>query len=115
MLAFRIFQDSALKLRAVPEDEEGIDIKYLKIQLEESKAKARTTSSHDQVSTHEIDMHSCAQVPLRRLPWLPSPPRLTGYFFQPHTVQLSCLLPSLHYTQSTHVLLHHPSAAVEDG
>ncbi|KAF1980520.1 PLP-dependent transferase [Bimuria novae-zelandiae CBS 107.79] len=42
MLAFRIFQDSALKLRAIPEDEGGIDIEYLRKALRNSEA------SHDQ-------------------------------------------------------------------
>jgi DNA-binding transcriptional MocR family regulator len=50
MLAFRIFQDSALKLRAVPEDEQGIDIEYLRTQIQESEAKARAASSRSQVS-----------------------------------------------------------------
>ena len=50
MLAFRIFQDSGLKLRAVPEDEQGIDIEYLRAQIQESEAKARAASSRKQVS-----------------------------------------------------------------
>ncbi|KAF2492125.1 PLP-dependent transferase [Lophium mytilinum] len=43
MLAFRIFEDSGFhgKLRAVPEDEEGIDIKYLRQELRKSEEKAR--------------------------------------------------------------------------
>jgi DNA-binding transcriptional MocR family regulator len=42
MLAFRIFEDAGFqdKMRAVPEDEEGIDIDYLRRQLEESEQKA---------------------------------------------------------------------------
>ena len=59
MLAFRIFQDSALKLRAVPEDEEGIDIDYLRTQLEESEAHARTASGRDQVSSCKRELQSC--------------------------------------------------------
>lgn len=50
MLAFRIFQDSALKLRAVPEDEQGIDIEYLRAQIQESEAKAQAASSRSKVS-----------------------------------------------------------------
>lgn len=43
MLAFRIFDDAGLgaKLRAVPEDESGIDLGYLRRELEMSEAKAQ--------------------------------------------------------------------------
>ncbi|CAI6336357.1 unnamed protein product [Periconia digitata] len=40
MLAFRIFQDSALNLRSVPEDEEGIDIEFLRQALKKSDESA---------------------------------------------------------------------------
>lgn len=42
MLAFRIFDDSgfAKKLRAVPEDEEGIDIEFLKREIRKSEERA---------------------------------------------------------------------------
>ncbi|KAF2437776.1 PLP-dependent transferase [Karstenula rhodostoma CBS 690.94] len=47
MLAFRIFDDSGLKLRAVPEDEQGIDIKYLRSEIRktEDRAQAQSNSS----------------------------------------------------------------------
>ncbi|KAF1950094.1 PLP-dependent transferase [Byssothecium circinans] len=41
MLAFRIFEDSALKLRAVPEDDEGIDIEYLRREIKKSEEDAQ--------------------------------------------------------------------------
>ena len=42
MLAFRIFDDSGFskKLRAVPEDDEGIDIDFLKREIKKSEEKA---------------------------------------------------------------------------
>ncbi|KAF9734582.1 aminotransferase [Paraphaeosphaeria minitans] len=47
MLAFRIFDDSGLKLRAVPEDEHGIDIEYLRseIRKREDEAQSQVGSS----------------------------------------------------------------------
>ncbi|KAJ4288541.1 Valine--pyruvate aminotransferase [Kalmusia sp. IMI 367209] len=48
MLAFRIFDDSALKLRAIPEDEEGIDIEYLRRQIKKSEEKAQAQSKNDE-------------------------------------------------------------------
>lgn len=43
MLAFRIFEDSGFhkKLRAVPEDDEGIDMDYLRSQIRESEDGAK--------------------------------------------------------------------------
>ncbi|KAK4631913.1 hypothetical protein CLAFUW4_03544 [Fulvia fulva] len=44
MLAFRVFEDAGFhgdKQRAVPEDEEGIDLEYLRRELEQSEAKAK--------------------------------------------------------------------------
>jgi ABC-type uncharacterized transport system auxiliary subunit len=48
MLAFRIFEDSGFskKLRAVPEDEEGIDIDYLKREIKKSEEKARNEGNN---------------------------------------------------------------------
>ena len=42
-LAFRIFEDAGFgdKMRAVPEDEEGVDISYLRREIEKSEDKAR--------------------------------------------------------------------------
>lgn len=53
MLAFRIFDDSALKLRAVPEDEEGIDIEYLRSEIRKSEDRARAQSNDDEVSSDD--------------------------------------------------------------
>jgi hypothetical protein len=50
MLAFRIFDDSALKLRAVPEDEQGIDIEYLRSEIRKSEDRAPAQSSGEEVS-----------------------------------------------------------------
>ncbi|EME47489.1 hypothetical protein DOTSEDRAFT_41884 [Dothistroma septosporum NZE10] len=44
MLAFAVFEDAGFhgaKQRAVPEDEEGIDIEYLRNEIEKSEAKAK--------------------------------------------------------------------------
>lgn len=43
MLAFRIFEDAGFsgKMRAVPEDEDGIDIDFLRKALEKSEEKAK--------------------------------------------------------------------------
>lgn len=51
-LAFRIFQDAGFqsKLRAVPEDEEGIDISFLRRQLIKSEEKARHDGNNAPVS-----------------------------------------------------------------
>ncbi|EMC92401.1 hypothetical protein BAUCODRAFT_77716 [Baudoinia panamericana UAMH 10762] len=42
-LAFRIFEDAGFagKMRAVPEDEDGVDLTYLRRELEESEQKAK--------------------------------------------------------------------------
>lgn len=44
MLVFRIFEDAGFvsKMRAVPEDEDGIDIAYLRREIEKSEEKARS-------------------------------------------------------------------------
>lgn len=48
MLAFRIFDDSGFhqKLRAVPEDDEGIDIGYLKKEIRKSEDKAKADGNN---------------------------------------------------------------------
>jgi DNA-binding transcriptional MocR family regulator len=52
MLAFRIFDDNgfASKLRAVPEDDEGIDIEYLRKEIRKSEDKARDAGNDEPVS-----------------------------------------------------------------
>jgi DNA-binding transcriptional MocR family regulator len=57
MLAFRIFDDSALKLRAVPEDEQGIDIEYLRSEIRKSEDRAQAQSSGEEVSHNAA--HQC--------------------------------------------------------
>jgi DNA-binding transcriptional MocR family regulator len=56
MLAFRIFEDSALKLRAVPEDDEGIDIDFLRREIhkrdDEAKAEGDIKSVSDVNNEH---------------------------------------------------------------
>ena len=43
MLAFRVFEDAGFsgKMRAIPEDEEGVDINYLRRALKKSEEEAR--------------------------------------------------------------------------
>jgi DNA-binding transcriptional MocR family regulator len=52
MLAFRIFEDAGFhkKLRAVPEDEEGIDMSYLSSQIRQSEEKAKSENNNEPVS-----------------------------------------------------------------
>lgn len=52
MLAFRIFEDSALKLRAVPEDDQGIDIEFLQCEIKKSEEKALAEGNNEPVSHH---------------------------------------------------------------
>lgn len=56
MLAFRIFQDNGLanKLRAVPEDEKGVNVEILRRQLQQADANAN----------HETPVGLTAAVPL---------------------------------------------------
>lgn len=53
MLAFRIFDDSGFskKLRAIPEDDEGIDIEYLKQEIKKSEDKAVADGNDAPVSS----------------------------------------------------------------
>ena len=52
MLAFRIFEDNGFagKMRAVPEDEEGIDTDFLRREIAASEAKARSEGNIRPVS-----------------------------------------------------------------
>ena len=51
-LAFRMFQDNGFheKLRAVPEDDEGIDIDFLRTELQKSEEKAAKENNYAPVS-----------------------------------------------------------------
>src|SRR5204863_226914 len=67
MLLFRILDDAGLhhKLRAVPEDDEGIDIEYLRRELEKSEQKARTEGNNHPVSTaiRFVTLNFCVRKP----------------------------------------------------
>jgi DNA-binding transcriptional MocR family regulator len=58
MLSFRIFEDAGFhkKLRAIPEDDEGIDIEYLRQQIKKSEEKARADGNNEPVSQIKL-MH----------------------------------------------------------
>ncbi|KAF1844236.1 PLP-dependent transferase [Cucurbitaria berberidis CBS 394.84] len=49
MLSFRIFEDAGFhkKLRSVPEDDEGIDIEYLKREIRRSEDKAKDANNNE--------------------------------------------------------------------
>lgn len=53
MLSFRMFEDAGFhdKLRAIPEDNEGIDIEYLRQQIKKSEAKAKVDGNDLPVSS----------------------------------------------------------------
>jgi aspartate/methionine/tyrosine aminotransferase len=52
MLAFRIFDDSGFngKLRAVPEDDEGLDIEFLQTAIEKSEQEAKSKGNNAPVN-----------------------------------------------------------------
>ena len=54
MLAFRIFDDNgfAKKLMAVPEDEQGIDVEFLRREIRKSEKRAREEGNNEPVSLH---------------------------------------------------------------
>ena len=56
MLAFRIFEDAGFhkKLRAVPEDGEGIDMEYLRSQIRKSEDKAKSENNNEPVSVSNL-------------------------------------------------------------
>jgi DNA-binding transcriptional MocR family regulator len=61
MLSFRIFEDSGFhkKLRAVPEDDDGVDIDYLRSEIRKSEDKARAEGNNEPVSTMRCTMSQC--------------------------------------------------------
>lgn len=65
MLAFRIFDDSGFsnKLRAVPEDEQGIDIDFLQKEIKKSEEKAIKDGNNEPVSPD----FSCISPPWSKL------------------------------------------------
>lgn len=52
MLSFRIFEDASFhkKLRAVPEDDEGIDIEFLRREIKKSEERAKSQGNNEPVS-----------------------------------------------------------------
>lgn len=60
MLSFRIFEDAGFhkKLRAVPEDDEGIDIEYLRQQIKKSEDRAKAEGNDEPVSRVDEARHS---------------------------------------------------------
>jgi DNA-binding transcriptional MocR family regulator len=52
MLSFRMFEDAGFgeKLRALPEDDQGIDIEYLRWEIRKSEHKARAAGNNKPVS-----------------------------------------------------------------
>jgi hypothetical protein len=63
MLAFRIFEDAGFhkKLRAVPEDIEGIDIEFLRSQIRKSEEKAISEKNDEPVSFLTCRNSGCAR------------------------------------------------------
>jgi DNA-binding transcriptional MocR family regulator len=52
MLSFRMFEDAGFhqKLRAIPEDDQGIDIEYLRQEIRKSEDKAKAAGNDEPVS-----------------------------------------------------------------
>jgi DNA-binding transcriptional MocR family regulator len=52
MLSFRMFEDAGFhqKLRAIPEDDQGIDIDYLRREIKKSEEKAKAAGNTEPVS-----------------------------------------------------------------
>jgi hypothetical protein len=52
MLSFRMFEDAGFhnKLRAIPEDNQGINIEYLRQEIKKSEDKAKAAGNNEPVS-----------------------------------------------------------------
>jgi DNA-binding transcriptional MocR family regulator len=52
MLSFRVFEDAGFhqKLRAIPEDDEGIDMEYFRREIKKSEDRARAEGNLEPVS-----------------------------------------------------------------
>lgn len=68
MLSFRIFEDSGFheKMRAIPEDEEGIDIHFLRDEIEKSEHRALMEGNTKPVS-HSRQSGTSFRTPARDL------------------------------------------------
>jgi DNA-binding transcriptional MocR family regulator len=57
MLSFRVFEDAGFhqKLRAVPEDDEGIDMEYFRREIKKSEDRARAEGNLEPVSGAAIE------------------------------------------------------------
>jgi hypothetical protein len=64
MLSFRIFEDASFqkKLRAVPEDDEGIDIEFLRREIKKSEDKAKADNNAHPVSFTRSAQHTSMPV-----------------------------------------------------
>jgi DNA-binding transcriptional MocR family regulator len=61
MLSFRIFEDAGFhqKLRAIPEDDEGIHIEYLRQEIKKSEDKAKAEGNNVPVSSADEPERRC--------------------------------------------------------
>jgi DNA-binding transcriptional MocR family regulator len=61
-LAFAIFEDAGFhnKLRAIPEDNEGIDMEYFRKEIKKSEDQARADGNSEPVGNRLATAHACA-------------------------------------------------------
>lgn len=81
MLVFRILDDAGLhhKLRAVPEDEQGIDIEYLRREIEKSERQAQAEGNNRPVSS-TLCIHSSQYRVSKRTIEIPSSVVCASYY-----------------------------------